>query len=366
MYQPQFKYNHYLVGLLGSIEAARGVISERAVKEDWEKTTRFSARCHSISDSLKLEGLNTPYLSVKRILEGESSAQDSEFLRDILDFNQALSYIDILSDSSQNVSEILIREISRMCLQNIAKAERYHGSYRTIQNWVVNSDKNEIIYTPPSPENLKTLMESFVEWLADNITGEIHPVITAGIVHHWFLAINPFIIANTRIACLLSRMVLLQNGYTIKRWGWFEGYFARDIPKYYESLYSNYSFNASEINKLTEWLEYYCQAVKSSYDYVLQASAEFKITAKAASLVSGVQTQKKIQPRYPSLNERQRRILQLAEKYDCFHRRDIQAEIDITRRCNPKTISRDLKALVDMGHLLRGGERKGIYYSLNK
>ena len=366
MYQPQFKYNHSLIGLLGSIDAARGAVSERVVEENWEKATRFSARCHSISDTLRLEGLNTPYLSVKRILEGESSPKDSEFLQDILNFNQALSYIEILSDSSQNVSETLIKEISRMCLQNIARTDKYRGSYRIIQNWVVNSDENEIIYTPPSPENLKSLMESFVKWLADNITGEIHPVLTAGIIHHWFLAINPFVIANTRIACLLSRLVLLKNGYNIKRWGWFEGYFARDIPKYYESLYSNYSFSASEINKLTEWLEYYCLAVKSSCEYTLQSSAEFRITTKAAAVNSAVQKHKKVQPHHPSLNERQRRILKLAEKYERFHRRDIQAEIDITQRYNPKTISRDLKTLVDMGLLLQGGERKGIFYSLNK
>jgi|GEM_PF-1373406 len=374
MYHFELKYTPRLISLLREIDCSAGVISERKVEESWEKSARFSARCHNIADALRLEGISAPYLTVKRILEGDYALQDTANMQEILNYNQALGYIDILAGSEEAISESAFKELSRMCLQGIAKAVKLQGSYRAIQNWVINSDADQIIYTPPSPESVPPLMQELYYWINGESFLNLHPVAAAGALHHRFLVINPFVFANVRIACLLSRLILLKYGYGLNRLIWFEGLFARDIEYYYDNLYRNYKFSSGASDKTVTWLEYYAEAIKTSYDYILQASSENLLRTQVKIPVSEVAPQKPPTISTPQetpvsaavqLNERQRRILETAKKYRTFHRRDINAELAITARYNPKTVSRDLRALVDTGYLIQGGERKGIYYSLN-
>jgi len=370
MYPLEFSYSRRIIQFLREIDRAQGTIGERKVEEGWEKSFRFNARCHNIADALYLEGISSSYLMVKKILEGEYSPSDNINLQDTLNYNQALSYIDILASADSPISESAIKELNRMCLQGVVKAEKLQGNYRTIQNWVVNSEANEILYTPPSPESIPPLMQEFCAWINSDSFNSHHPVITAGLLHHRFLTLNPFVFANVRLACLLSRLILLRNGYDSRRWMWFEGLLARDIKNYYAKLYQNLKFDNITLERIAAWLEFYAEAIKSGCDYILQVSSEHQLKIKPSPppLPATIPLSQTVAAPVASsfqLNERQRLIIELAKKYQTFHRRDINAELALTARYNPKTISRDLKSLVDKGYLIQGGARKGIYYSLN-
>ncbi len=81
--------------------------------------------------------------------------------------------------SGEPISEGLISEIHQRLVKGVRGGKAEPGRYRTIQNYVANSRTREILYTPPSPEQVAPLMRELVEWLRAE-TG-IHPVLVAGI-----------------------------------------------------------------------------------------------------------------------------------------------------------------------------------------
>lgn len=69
-------------------------------------------------------------------------------------------------------------------------------------------------YPLPHPEELPTLMEKLVQWLADNEL-KLHPVKLAAELHRRFVFIHPFVDGNGRVARLLMNLMLMRHGYFI-------------------------------------------------------------------------------------------------------------------------------------------------------
>ena len=375
VYNPDIKYTHELVLKLGKIDRICGALQERKFVESWEKVNRFNVRCRSIADALNLEGIGVSLKAVTNILEGSQTPKDVEHAQEALNYNQALSYVDLLVDSEEPFSENVLKEFNRICLQGVSKADQHRGEYRTIQNWVVDSEANEIIYTPPSPEAVPDLTRQFLDWYNQELTRSIHPVLLAGLAHRWLLVVNPFVYGTVRTACLLTGYILRNNGYSGNCQGWYEVNFFKDINNYYSKLFEDFKPENVSKERITGWLEYFTDSIYTSVRTVFENSSGH-LDENISAFHEVAQTPPpKAQTPIPvkkgifstnKLNERQRLILQLAQRYEKFHRRDINAELDIAARYNPKTISRDLKAMVSLGLLNQGGERKGIYYSLNK
>ncbi|MBC8277507.1 MAG: Fic family protein [FCB group bacterium] len=371
MYIPEVKYSHQLVLSLSKIDRICGILQERKVNDTWEKAMRFNTRCRSIADALNLEGTDVSLKSVTNILEGSQTANDLVYVQDVLNYDRALSYVDLLANSGEEFSEKVLLEFNRMCLEGVLKADRHRGDYRTIQNWVVNSEQNEIIYTPPSPEQVPDLMKRFADWFNGTETHSIHPVIQAGIAHHWLQAANPFVYGTARCACLMVRYILQKFDCIHNRWGAHESIFCRDLKLYYCKLFDDFSLVGGAQSKITAWVAYFVSSVEIAVEAVLDSSSNYiesgepVLRSASPPLSRSPEKLHKKSALRDKLNQRQRSILEFAKKYEKFHRRDINAELDIAARYNPKTISRDLRAMVDLGLLNQGGERKGVYYTLN-
>jgi len=376
MYIPEFKYSHHLVLSLSKIDRICGILQERKVNATWEKAQSFHARCRIIVDALNLEGIVVSLKSVTNILEGSQTANDSIHVQNVLNYDRALNYVDLLADSGEEFSEIVLREFNRLCLEGILKADQHRGNYRTIQNWVVNSEENEIIYTPPSPEIVPDLMHRFMDWFNGTEFHSVHPVLQAGIAHHWLQAINPFVYGTARTACLIVRYILQKYYCGHNRWGAYETIYCQDIKLYYSELFDDFSLDGGAQSKITAWVDYFVISLEMAVEAVLESSSNYLEPVELVHLSSSSFPPPPLSSRPPEkfheekaliekLNQRQRSILELAHKYEKFHRRDINAELDIAARYNPKTISRDLRAMVDLGLLNQGGERKGVYYTLN-
>ena len=376
MYLPEIKYSHQLVLSLSNIDRICGILQERKVDETWDKAMRFNARCRSIADALNLEGIEVSLKAVTNILEGSQTENDSIHVQNVLNYDLALNYADLLADSGEEFTENVLREFNRLCLEGVLKTEQHRGKYRTIQNWVVNSEQNEIIYTPPSPEQVPDLTKRLTDWFNGIETQSMHPVVKAGVAHHWLQAINPFVYGSARSACLTVRYILqkydCRNNLRVAH----ESIFCQDIKLYYSRLFDGFSLNGHNQVRITSWVEYFVSNLETTLQAVLESSANFLVPEEPVHRQdSTFPSQPPFRPSegisdksalLDKLNQRQRSILEFAQKYEKFHRRDINAELSIAARYNPKTISRDLRALVDLGLLIQGGERKGIYYSLNK
>lgn len=386
MHHPNFIFSHRLVNTLCELEGCKTIIDRLNVSKAWDERERFSAISRNIADVLKLEGINIPLEKVKSVLEGSSvDIISGESKQSILNLRQALEYIDtFIKDRMIDEKDLL--ELNHICLNGLPKAEWHSGKHRTIQTWVVDSIREEIVFTPPSPEEIPDMMRSLFAWLQDETIAEIHSVVVAGIARRWLIHISPFVSGNESAAFLLSLFILRGAGYDCRKWGRFSDYYADNITLYYQKL-----FSITEERFITEWLEYYTDGIRDSFNrFIQEAQSEIdnanETIIRTETEISPVQTrvespipapvsleiedtdasQAAIKLIQTSLNERQRLILKMGEQYNTFHRRDIIAELEITGRYSPKTISRDLKWLVDNGYLEQGGARKGIFYSLKK
>jgi len=65
---------------------------------------------------------------------------------------------------------------------------------------VKNEETQEVILRPPSFVEVPHLIDSLMEWLNSEAVKEIHPVLLAGIVHYFLVAVHPFVEGNGRTA----------------------------------------------------------------------------------------------------------------------------------------------------------------------
>jgi Fic family protein len=265
-----------------------------------------------------------------------------------------------------------VRELNRLCLQKISGLEEHQGKYREIQIQTVVSETENITFTPPEPEKAMGLLNDLLIWLRSDMAQELHPVLRAGIMHQRFMFISPFAVGNERTVILISRYILQHGGYLLPNLICLERYYAQDLNRYYQILVASLEENPAEERDLTEWLLYYCRGIKEGYDRVLE---DLKFRKPKTIEVQPFQIPSAPEPSIKageevkildSLNERQRRILEFAQHFNTFHRRDIMSELSLSSRYHPKTTSRDLKELVHLGLLKQMGERKGVRYSLIK
>ena len=101
------------------------------------------------------------------------------------------------------------------------------------------------------------MVEDFFAWLNNPEVAEVHPIIKAGITHYILVAIHPFVEGNGRTARAFASMILLKEGYDIKRFFSLEERFDSDPGSYYEAFAQvDKQSNNIGLRDLTPWLEY--------------------------------------------------------------------------------------------------------------
>lgn len=63
------------------------------------------------------------------------------------------------------ITEVLLREIHKQLVQGVRGDSATPGLYRKIQNYVVNSKTQEVIYTPPPVYEIAKIMQELVDWI---------------------------------------------------------------------------------------------------------------------------------------------------------------------------------------------------------
>jgi Fic family protein len=231
-------------------------------------------------------------------------------------------------NKKSEITEELIKEIHRVLVKNVRGGTLEPGRYRRVQNYVVNSLTDEVIYTPPPPEDVPKLMKEFVVWL--NSGTEVSPVLVAGISQYNFVDIHPFLDGNGRTARVLCTLILYQNGYDFKRLFSLSEYYDKNRSEYYDAIQSVRE-NGMD---MTKWLEYFIDGLKSQ---MLGVKGKGEAAIKKEVIIGKA---KKL-----NLNERQKKILlHLLEEKRTSVEKIIQ-KFKFVRR----TIQRDLSKLVELG-----------------
>lgn len=217
------------------------------------------ARAVSSYASTSIEGNPLPLTEVKKILKSSPvNIRDSE--KEVLNYNQALQYLDSRLKEEPVVTLDLILEIQRQVTTQLLPAGDC-GKLRT-QPVIVNDPKTgRAVYLPPDVQDVEPLMKNLVAFTHNNLNS-VDPLILAGLFHKQMVIIHPFMDGNGRATRLATKVLLAQMGLDTFNLFSFENYYNQNVSKYFLSVgeYGNYYELVSRID-FTHWLEYFTEGI---------------------------------------------------------------------------------------------------------
>ena len=128
------------------------------------------------------------------------------------------------------------------------------------------SGETEIIYTPPhGQELLQSLLIDMLEYLYDDETYDIHPLIKIALAHYQFESIHPFRDGNGRTGRILNMLFLCQKGYLDSPILYASSFIIRNKNQYYSLLRTT-----KENEQYEPIVEYMLRSFKETAERTLQ------------------------------------------------------------------------------------------------
>jgi len=342
-FDPRFTITNRMTAGLTAIERARGFLEAATLSEEWVQRMSQRALLLEAHHTTHIEGTQLTLEQAERLWAGETLEQaEPDDVRELLNYRGAFQRISNALADDEPVSEELIREIHRRLVEGVRGGQASPGSYRTTQNYVVNSRSGVVIYTPPPPEEVPALMKQLVAWLGEETS--VHSVLVAGIAQFQLVHIHPFRDGNGRTSRLLSTLCLYRAGYDFKRLFTISEFYDRDRNAFYQAIQGVRDRGMD----LTVWLEFFVDGLATQLD-------EVKARGTAAIRGDLLKTDHR-------LNSRQSRAIEHLLPESRLTIQDFERLCpDVSRR----TLQRDLSALVSKGLVTQVGETNKLTYKLD-
>ena len=368
MYAPKFTITNSILKNVGLVEAAREVIINAPIVPSYEKKFREEAIARQVHYGTHLEGNDLLYPEAIKVV-AEMSARNitsanqvigvvgqEKDIQEVVNYRRVMDYISQLY--SQNNSEFIYTEaiLNQIHLVSVDKlvSPEHAGRYRVEQVTVRNTQTGEIFFRPPPAVEVPFLVKDVIDWLNSAPNRELHPVLRAGIIHYDLAAIHPYVEANGRTARAFATLVLLVEGYDIKRLFALEEYFDRQAAEYYGAIasVSNQSSDLLE-RDLTPWLDFFTKALAVELSRVKEKVRTLSADSRLVRHLGGRQIE---------LSERQ---LKLMEYIQSQREITMATAKNILSMVSEDTILRDLKDLANKGVISKHGVTKAAKYVLS-
>lgn len=342
MFNPKFKISNKIANALTTIERARGFLEAAILSQEWLEKMQNKALVLEAYHTTHIEGTQLTLKESEQLWQGQLLANvNPDDVKELLNYRQAFELVSKYVGAGDPITEGLIREIHKQLVLGVRGDAATPGLYRKIQNYVVNSQTQEVIYTPPPVYEIPQMMQSLIDWL--NNDKESHPVLASGIAQFQLVHIHPFLDGNGRTARLLSTLCLYQNGYDFKKLFTISEYYDRNRAEYYNAIQS---VRKNDMD-MTHWLEYFSEGLATQL-------REIKTYGKQV-----IQQTVRIEQHH--LSERQKLAYDYMETKGSLTIHDF-AKIcpDVSRR----TLQRELKKLIDKGLVESSGATSNLIYFL--
>lgn len=347
IYSPKFSISNSVLKSIGKIEASKEIIENAPLVPAYEAKFRQEAIIRTVHHGTHIEGNQLDTGEVKAVLEGEEVNARDRDIQEVLNYRRVLNYID---RRSKQVGEKDLLLIHKLTVDKVL-ASNQAGKYRKTQVVVKNTKTGEVSFRPPEATIVPKLSKDFFEWLSSGGSGDVHPVLAAGITHYVLAYIHPFVDGNGRTARALATMVLFTRGYDIKRFFSLEEFFDRNAQRYYETLQAVSNQRAQLSDKdLTAWLEYFCEGLAEELERVKQRVQKLSLDSRLKGRTGQI-----------ALSERQLKLVEYIEQNGSVSNRGWRS---LLRDYSDDTILRDLKDLQRKGLIKKKGSTKGAVYVL--
>lgn len=264
------------------------------------------------------------------------------------DEEQAAGYYDALNcvlalAPGRKLTEENLHELHRTLLAHSKKDVWHAGKYKASANnrSFNNPDTGARAVLPAAtPADAPARVQELLAWLEverDNPTQ--HPLLTIAAFIAGFQAIRPYQDGNVRMGLLLTRLLLLQGGYSQVAYSSLEAQFERDRDAYYMALDRTLAGIETGTPHWEPWTAFF---LSSLVDH-------------ARRLFSKLERDKEIFSALPKLSSE---IVNLARE----HGRVTMADAIKLTGSNRNTLKLHFRKLVHEGRLLRHGMGAGVWY----
>jgi Fic family protein len=334
---------------IGQIEGAREVIENAPLVPSYEKQFQTDALFRTVYHGTHIEGNDLTATQTKRILEGQDVFGRPRDIQEVINYRNVMNLIEELRHKRGDYDPSMLKEIHSVTVSKIIQPDKI-GVFRTSQVVIKEEGTGRVIFTPPPYVEVPYLLSDFFSWFNSKAALEIHPVIRAGIAHYVLVAIHPFVEGNGRTVRAFTTLVLVREGYDIKRFFAIEEHFDRDLEGYYEA-FSKVDSQSPNINErdLTVWLVYFT-------DVIAQESVKIKEKVRKLS----IDTRLKIRMgEQVALSERQMRIVEYLSDTGSAIMKDLK---NVLPMVSDDTILRDLTDLLRKNIIRKEGATKAARY----
>ena len=307
-----------------------------------EGDTQSSEKKYYLSSSLmeeaiyssKMEGASTTRIVAKDMLRKKKSPQNKSQQMIVNNYN-TIQYI--VEHKDEPLTEELLLTIHRLMTEKTLDNPEDAGRFRTNDKVVVaDMVEGDIIYTPPSFQEIPEFVESLCDFFNNDNPGTfIHPIIRGIIVHFMLAFMHPFIDGNGRTARALFYWYMLKEGYKLTEYISISRVIAKSKSNYEKA----FRYVENDGNDMGYFVAYNLGALEISFqqlrDYIQRKQREK--SAASSFMMAG------------NINQRQALVLQQLkeEPGTIFTVKDVQERFSVSSM----TARKDLSDLVKQGYM---------------
>lgn len=353
MYIPKFTITNKILKSIGSIEAAKEVIENAPLVPYYEKQFQTDALIRQVHHGTHIEGMDLSLDQTRRVLEGEEITAHERDVQEVINYRNVMGLLDDLAVKRGGYDMASLLDIHRETVNKIVSEDK-SGALRQTKVIIRDEATQEIILEPPTAVEVPYILEDFFAWLNSDPSKEIHPILRAGIAHYILVSVHPFVEGNGRTARALANLILMREGYNIKRFFALEEHFDANPQNYYDafSVVDKQTKNIPA-RDLTTWLEYFTQVVAIELEKIKERVRKISIDTKLKGKI-GEQV---------ALTSRQMRIVEYLSEVGSCAMQDLKSTLKMV---SEDTILRDLTDLMDKGIIKKEGKTKAARYIINK
>lgn len=315
----------------------------------WNGQLRRNLRARAMRGSNSIEGYDISLDDAIAVVEGEDVLDaDAATLAEVKGYNSAMTYVQQLAaDDDFHFDESLVRSLHFMMLSH--DLSKKPGSYRSGDVYVKDEDQDEVVYTAPDAEAIRTLMPQLLETLEhDDNTQEQSIFVTAAMAHLNLVMIHPFKDGNGRMARCLQTMILARNQILSPEFSSIEEWLGKNTPAYYDVLAATGQGEWNPQLETHTWVRFNLRAHHMQAQTVLRRVSESEDLWLRLDQLAATE----------GLPDR----LTFALFPAAVGRRVRRPTYEEDAELEPGTAMRDLRRAVEAGLLTARGETKGRSY----